>query len=261
LDLVTESAPVIFQIQNIIESVKKIGKDGGNKGEHGDKMDVESNEGGGGGDNMGHKKDEIKRAITVKDLSNLTNSVTLLYSKNTDFDLFRDILNSLIQYQMAVMTWSEKAQSLLPVQSTRSKMGKDMKSTKISDLETVNEYTEIHLLSYTILFILFCDTCTCSSHVGEFPYPLSPYQCDLTTQFLFISILHFILTVCHSFPQHLLSFPLLFSLSSSFLLFSFSSSFLCFFSFLALFSLFPFFVLTTCPPIYSYLSGSFPTYR
>jgi hypothetical protein len=155
LDLVTESAPVIFQIQNIIENVKNNnGKEGEKKGEQGEKMDVESNEGGGGGggDNNGNKKDENKRAITVKDLSNLTNNVTLLYSKNTDFDLFRDILNSLIQYQMAVMTWSEKAQSLLPIQSTRSKMGKDTKSTKISDLETVNKYTEIHLLFYIIIF-------------------------------------------------------------------------------------------------------------
>lgn len=169
LDLVTESAPVIFQIQNIIESVKNNnGKEGGNKVEHGEKMDMTSSEGeGGGGDNNGNKKDENKRAITVKDLSNLTNSVTLLYSKNTDFDLFRDILNSLIQYQMAVMTWSEKAQSLLPIQSTRSKMGKDMKSTKISDLETVNKYTEIHLL---LRIILFCRTCTCCFHVIEFPF-------------------------------------------------------------------------------------------
>lgn len=157
LDLVAESAPVIFQIQDVIESVKNSsGKESGNKVEHSEKMDVESSEGeggGGGGDNNGNKKDDSKRAITVKDLSNLTNSVTLLYSKNTDFDLFRDILNSLIQYQMAAMTWSEKAQSLLPIQSTRSKMGKDMKSTKISDLETVNKYTESHLLS---CFILFC---------------------------------------------------------------------------------------------------------
>ena len=157
MDLVAESAPVIFQIQDVIESVKNdSGKESGNKVEHSEKMDVESSEGeggGGGGDNNGNKKDDSKRAITVKDLSNLTNSVTLLYSKNTDFDLFRDILNSLIQYQMAAMTWSEKAQLLLPIQSTRSKMGKDMKSTKISDLETVNKYTESHLLS---CFILFC---------------------------------------------------------------------------------------------------------
>lgn len=149
LDLVTESAPVIFQIQNVIESVKNNnGQEGESKVANGKKMDVESSEGEGEGeerDSNGNKKDEIKRTITIKDLSILTNSVTLLYSKNTDFDLFRDILNSLIQYQVAVMTWSEKAQLLLPIQSTRSKMGKDMKSTKISDLEMVNKYTENHI--------------------------------------------------------------------------------------------------------------------
>ena len=149
LDLVTESAPVIFQIQNVIESVKNNnGQEGESKVANGKKMDVESSEGEGEGeerDRNGNKKDEIKRTITIKDLSILTNSVTLLYSKNTDFDLFRDILNSLIQYQVAVMTWSEKAQLLLPIQSTRSKMGKDMKSTKISDLEMVNKYTENHI--------------------------------------------------------------------------------------------------------------------
>ena len=149
LDLVTESAPVIFQIQNVIESVKNNnGQEGESKVANGKKMDVESSEGEGEGeerDSNGNKKDEIKRTITIKDLSVLTNSVTLLYSKNTDFDLFRDILNSLIQYQVAVMTWSEKAQLLLPIQSTRSKMGKDMKSTKISDLEMVNKYTENHI--------------------------------------------------------------------------------------------------------------------
>ena len=95
-------------------------------------------------DVTGNKKVEIKRVISLKDLSNLTNSVTLLYSKNTDFILFRDILNSLIQYQMAIMSWSEKAQLLLPIQSTRSKMGKDMKSTKISDLESVKLRNDIN---------------------------------------------------------------------------------------------------------------------
>ena len=153
MDLVTESAPVVFQIQNIIDSVKSNnGNEVENKvEEHGGKMDVEITVGEEKNkekekekDVTGNKKVEIKRVISLKDLSNLTNSVTLLYSKNTDFILFRDILNSLIQYQMAIMSWSEKAQLLLPIQSTRSKMGKDMKSTKISDLESVKLRNDIN---------------------------------------------------------------------------------------------------------------------
>lgn len=153
MDLVTESAPVVFQIQHVIDSVKSNnGNEVENKvEEHGGKMDVEITVGEEKNkekekekDVTGNKKVEIKRVISLKDLSNLTNSVTLLYSKNTDFILFRDILNSLIQYQMAIMSWSEKAQLLLPIQSTRSKMGKDMKSTKISDLESVKLRNDIN---------------------------------------------------------------------------------------------------------------------
>ena len=154
LDLVSESAPVVFHIQNIIDSVKNSNGNEVEKKveinieEHGERMDVEITEREEKSKDKDkeitrNKKEEIKRVINLKDLSNLTNSVTLLYSKNTDFILFRDILNSLIQYQMAIMSWSEKAQLLLPIQSTRSKMGKDMKSTKISDLESVKQRTEI----------------------------------------------------------------------------------------------------------------------
>lgn len=154
MDLVSESAPVVFHIQNIIDSVKNSNgnevekKVEINVEEHGERMDVEITEREEKSKDKDkeitrNKKEEIKRVINLKDLSNLTNSVTLLYSKNTDFILFRDILNSLIQYQMAIMSWSEKAQLLLPIQSTRSKMGKDMKSTKISDLESVKQRTEI----------------------------------------------------------------------------------------------------------------------
>ena len=154
MDLVTESAPVVFHIQNIIDSVKsnngnEVEKKVENKvEEHGEKMDVEITVGDEKNKEKekevtGNNKEEIRRVISLKDLSNLTNTVTLFYSKNTDFILFRDILNSLIQYQMAIMSWSEKAQLLLPIQSTRSKMGKDMKSTKISDLESVKLHTDI----------------------------------------------------------------------------------------------------------------------
>ena len=154
MDLVSESAPVVFHIQNIIDSVKNSNGNEVEKKveinieEHGERMDVEITEREEKSKDKDkeitrNKKEEIKRVINLKDLSNLTNSVTLLYSKNTDFILFRDILNSLIQYQMAIMSWSEKAQLLLPIQSTRSKMGKDMKSTKISDLESVKQRTEI----------------------------------------------------------------------------------------------------------------------
>ena len=163
MDLVSESAPVVFHIQNVIDSVKnsdgnEVEKKVENKvEEHGERMDVDITEGEDKNKNKnkdltGNKKDEIKCVISLKDLSNLTNSVTLLYSKNTDFILFRDILNSLIQYQMAIMSWSEKAQLLLPIQSTRSKMGKDMKSTKISDLESVKKYTEILFLLSVLIF-------------------------------------------------------------------------------------------------------------
>ena len=165
MDLVSESAPVVFHIQNVIDSVKnsdgnEVEKKVENKvEEHGERMDVDITEGEDKNKNKnknkditGNKKEEIKCVISLKDLSNLTNSVTLLYSKNTDFILFRDILNSLIQYQMAIMSWSEKAQLLLPIQSTRSKMGKDMKSTKISDLESVKKYTEILFLLSVLIF-------------------------------------------------------------------------------------------------------------
>ena len=148
IDLVLESAPVIFLIQSIIESVKNNKKEIENNPELGKKMVAKVTDRG-QKDNTGNRKDDVYRAITLKDLSNLTNSVTSLYSKNTDFVLFRDILNSLIQYQMVIMSWSEKAQLLLPIQSTRSKMGKDMKSTKISDLELVKQHSEI-LLSVNI---------------------------------------------------------------------------------------------------------------
>lgn len=86
--------------------------------------------------------DEVSPILSSKQLSSLTNSISTVYTNNTDSILSREILSRLSEYNNAITVWADKTQLLLPQKSTRSKTSKEVKTTTVRDLQEVNIINE-----------------------------------------------------------------------------------------------------------------------
>ena len=83
---------------------------------------------------------EIPPVMTSKHLNNLTNSLTLIFTNNSDSILSKELLLRLTLYNTEINNWIDQTNLLLPQKSTRSKTNKDAKTTTIKDLEEVRTF-------------------------------------------------------------------------------------------------------------------------